>query len=315
MCKLSVIIPVYNTDKSLRKCLDSIIEQIDDRVEVIVINDGSTDKSKEILLEYENKYKSIVYYEKQNGGVADTRNYGIDHAKGEYFIFVDSDDYIEPGLIKELLQYIENGVDIVKYKAQHLDESFNIIKKIDGPVFLNKSGEEAFNILAFSDILMDSPCLYCFKMSLFQTNNLKFKVNTEHEDFGLIPLVLLLAKKVVSLDVYGYNYIQTEGSITRNNDYKRTIKKFNDTLMHYDNMLQFIKNFNIEKKTEKNVKSYYANAVILKLKTINKENRKEYIEEIKNRKIIKNIKIVGIRQIIKKILLYIDINLYLECIK
>lgn len=314
--KLTIIIPAYNREKTIKRALDSVVNQLEEDMELMIINDGSTDKTEEMIKEYLTKYsRNISYYAKENEGVAATRNFGITHAKGEYIMFVDSDDYIEENLIETLKQYLNQQIDVIKFKAKHVDEQGNVLCKIEGPTFSKTSGEEAFNQLAFSDVLMDSPCVYVFQKDLFVTQNLFFRTGTYHEDFGLIPLILLSAKSVVSIDVYGYNYVQTDNSITRNTDYTKTRKKWEDTLLHYDNMLQFISKTNLTKKTRENVKMYYTNAVLLKLKTIQKKDRKPYIKQIKERKMIQNIKIKSIRQIVKKLILSIHIDWYLKLIK
>lgn len=226
MCKLSIIVPVYNTSAHLKKCINSILMQNLEEVEILVINDGSTDNSKSILEEYvkENSSK-MTYYEKQNAGIADTRNFGLQRANGKYVLFIDSDDYIKEGLIEELLKYIDEDIDIIKFKLERVNNKGESIEKVNGPVFEKVDGETAFNMLCFSDVLLDSPCVYTFKKDLFIENSLEFKVNTEHEDFGLIPLVIIKAKTVVSINTYGYCYIQTVGSITRNEDYRKNTKK------------------------------------------------------------------------------------------
>ncbi len=311
MCKLSIIVPVYNTNIHLKKCIESILIQTTDDIEILVINDGSTDSSGRILEKYaEQNPKRITYYKKENSGIADTRNFGISKAKGKYILFVDSDDYIKPNLIKDLQKYIEKNVDIIKFKLERVNEQGKVLEKVVGPVFEKVDGQTAFNLLCFSDVLLDSPCIYLFKKELF-TNNMIFKVNTEHEDFGLIPLIIIKAKSVVSIDNYGYCYLQTSGSITRNEDYSKTLKKFNDALLHYDTMLEFIEKQEITAKTKKNIKTYYTNAIILKLKEIKKQDIDIYIKKIKKRKMINNIQVNNLKQVIKKMLLRINVKLYL----
>lgn len=316
MNSLTIIVPVFNRENTIKRALDSIIAQLDEIEELMIINDGSTDKTQDVIKEYTNKYpEKITYYFKENEGIAATRNFGIQHAKGNYIMFVDSDDYIDISLVKKLQTYMQQNKDIIKFKSKSVDKDGKIIEEIDGPIFFNVNGEEAFNKLAFTDVLLDSPCVYVLKKELFLKNNLFFRVGTYHEDFGLIPLILLSAKSVVSTDIYGYYYVQTQNSITRNNDYGKTIKKFEDTLVHYDNMLQFINSYDIKKKTKENIKIYYTNAVLLKLKTINKEGREKYIQQIKKKKMINNIKIRNIKQFIKRIILSININWYLKLLK
>lgn len=313
MCKLSIIIPVYNTSKYLKKCINSVLEQTNENIEILLLNDSSTDNSGEILKEFEKQNPKIVhYFEKTNGGIADTRNYGISKAKGKYILFVDSDDYIKKGLIQELDTYMEADIDLIKFKLEKVNEKGEVLERIDGPTFKKVSGKEAFNTLAFSDVLIDSPCVYAFRSNLFKDNNFKFETNTEHEDFGLIPLIILKAKSVVSIDTYGYCYVQRKNSITRNENYNRTLKRFNDVLLHYDNMINFVNKEELDEITRKNVKTYYTNAIILKLNELHESDKEIYIQKIKQRKMIRNIQVHNIKQLIKKVILQFNIKLYLK---
>lgn len=312
MCKVSVIVPIYNSEKTLKKCLDSIITNNKD-IEILLIDDGSTDNSEIVVNDYINNYPDIIkYYKKENTGVADTRNFGIYNATGKYIIFVDSDDYIDNKLFEEIDKYIEDDIDLIKFKMQRVDTKDKEIEKVDGPIFDKCTGEEAFNKLVFTDNLIDSPCIYVFKKSLFIDNNLKFIDKTEHEDFGLIPLLIVKAKTVVSISIYAYYYVQSEDSITRNIDYSKTLKKFTDTLIHYDNMIKFTKENEIADETKKNLKVYYTNSIILKLKTLSKDDRKKYVKIVKQKGMIDNIKTNNLKQVIKKWILQINIDLYLK---
>lgn len=315
MAKVSVIVPVYNTGKYVERCLDSLMEQtIKDEIEIIVINDGSTDNSGEIVKKYIQKQENrqiIKYYEKENEGIAKTRNYGIEKATGEYILFVDSDDYIDTQLIEKLKPYLEKQIELIKFKLQRVDENGKILEKVNGPIFEKKTGEEAFNEMYSQDILLDSPCVYLIKKELFTKNNFQFK-QTYHEDFGLIPIILLVAKSVASVNEYLYNYVQVGNSITRNEDYQKTIRKMEDCMAHYDSMVTTVEKLAVGKKAKENIKIYYTNAILLKLKELNEKERQEYIEKIKARKFSKNIKARNVKQLIKKILLLIDVNLYLK---
>ena len=315
MPKISFIVPVYNTGLYIKKCLDSIINQtFKEEIEIILIDDGSTDNSDELIKEYienSNSKDLMKYYTKKNEGIAKTRNFGIDKANGEYIFFVDSDDYIDKETIKMLKPYIDNDIDIIKFKLQRIDKNNNILEKVDGPVFAEISGEEAFNKLYSEDVLLDSPCVYVIKKNLFTKNNFKFN-RTYHEDFGLIPLIILKAKSFVSIPDYLYYYVQGENSITRNDDYSKTIKKFEDALYHYDNAIEKIKKMNLNKKSKENAKIFYTNAVILKLYEIKEEDENKFIKEIEKRKMYKNIKPRNIKQIIKRNLLHFNVKLYLK---
>jgi len=312
MNKVSIIIPVYNAEEHIRRCIESVLLQKIENYEILIINDGSIDKSEEIIKEYVNKYDKVKYYSKENSGVADTRNFGIKEATGKYILFLDGDDYIDKNLLADLQKYIDEDIDLIKFKLKKVDLKGNEIEKIDGPIFNKISGEDGFNKLYATDVLLDSPCLYLIKKELFIKNNLWFKINTYHEDFGLIPLIILKAKKMVSINKYYYNYVQCDNSIVRNNDYSKTLKRVYDTLIHYDNMLDYLENNDFNKKTKENMKSYYTNAIILKTEELNKNDQKNFIKEIKKRHMLQNIKVKNIKQLFKKLLLLIDVRLYLK---
>lgn len=312
MNKVSIIVPVYNTEAKLKKCLESLVNQTIKNIEIIIINDGSTDNSESIIQEYKEKYDSLItYYSKENEGVAATRNFGIERASSDYILFVDSDDYIDFKLIEKLMPYINEDIDIIKFKLQRIDENDNCLEKVDGPVFEKINGEEAFNRLYSEDVLLDSPCVYLIKKRLFTENNFKFK-KTYHEDFGLIPLIILKSSSFVSTPYYLYNYVQVANSITRNEDYNKTIKKIEDTLWHFDNAINEIDKMNLRKETKENAKIFYTNSVILKAYELREEDKSIYIKELKKRKIYKNIKAKNLKQLIKRIILKFSIKLYLK---
>lgn len=312
MSKLSVIIPVYNNENDLERCFNSILNQNINDLEIIVVNDGSTDNSDKIIQEYEKNHQEIKYFKKENTGVADSRNYGIEKASGKYIMFLDADDYLDIALYKNIKKYIDEDIDLIKYKIQIVDKDENTIELVQGATFEKTNGEEGFSELYSTDVLLDSPCAYIIKKEIFEKNDLKFKVGTEHEDFGLIPFVIIFAKTMVSINFYGYYYVQTDNSITRNNDYKKSVKKAYDALIHYDDAMEKIENLNVNKKTKDNLKIYYTNAILTKVKSLSEKDKIKYMEELKKRKFYKNIKIRNIKQLIKKILLFYNIDSYLK---
>lgn len=309
MPKISVIVPVFNTEKYLRRCLDSIINQTYKDIEIIIVDDGSTDNSENIIIEYKKEYSdTIKYFKREHAGIAETRNFGVENVSGEYFVFVDSDDYIENTLVESLVENVSNtSVDVIKYKmiiVKHNNE-----QKINGPIFENKTGEQAFNELCFKDVLIDTPCLYLFNSKFYKENNFRFLEDTYHEDFGLIPLILVKANKVKSLEIYGYKYIQVEDSITRNENYEKTTKRANDLFIHYDNMIKELKKMEINKKTANNLKQYYINAILSRIKELKKIERKKYIQEIEKRKLVKYMKVNGIKQLLRKMCIIVKLKI------
>ena len=315
MTKVSVIVPVYNAEKYIEKCLDSIVHQTEnEKIEIIIVNDGSSDNSEKIIKKYiENNLlkNKIKYFSKENEGVAKTRNFGIEKAISKYIMFLDSDDYLETNAFEVLEKYIDKNIDLIKFKLERVNEKDEILEKVSGPVFEVSNGQDAFNRLYCKDVLLDSPCVYLIRKELFTKNNFKFE-RTYHEDFGLIPFIILSAQTVISIPEYLYKYVQAPNSITRTEDYNKTIKKMEDVLFHYDNMLNMVEKLQLEEVTKENIKIYYTNAIILKLNELNKNSQKLYIRMIKQRKMYKNIKPRDLKQLVKRLLLKYNIRLYLK---
>ena len=243
--------------------------------------------------------------------MASARNYGMKYAKGKYLSFIDSDDYIEENLYKDLEKYMEEEIDIIKFKMQTVDENGKIIEKLDGPVFEKSTGEEAYKKLCTFDLFIDPACIYLYKREFFMENNFQYELRY-HEDFGLTSLIIIQAKSFVSTNKYGYYYLQTTNSLTRQKDYKTDIERAKDVLKHYDNMLQKLKNYQIQEETKKIVKRYYTNGVLLKTNSLKGEELNNYCKEIKKRKLYKNINPENLKQLVKRILLKLNVKLYLK---
>lgn len=311
--KISIIVPVYNVEKYVEKCLKSLANQTMQDFEIIIVNDGSKDNSEEIIKNFKENHPNlqIKYLKKENGGLASARNYGVKYATGKYISFIDSDDYVDSNLYKNLEKYMDEDIDLIKFKMQTVDETGKILEKLDGPVFEKRTGEDGFKRLFAKDNFIDPACIYLYRREFFIKNKFKYRLRY-HEDFGLTSLIIVRANSFVSTNVFGYNYLQTEESLTRSRDANKDVARAKDMLKHYDNMLIQIDGYNIKKETKEMVKKYYTNSVILKVNTLIGEERKEYIKEIRNRKMYKNIKADNIKQFIKRNILKFDINLYLK---
>lgn len=314
MAKISVIIPVYNTEKYITKCLDSIVNQRMKDIEVIIVNDGSTDHSEEIISEYIEHHKkaNIQYLKKDNGGLSDARNYGVKYATGEYITFVDSDDYLEKNLYNDLEKYIKQKIDLIKFKMTTLDEKGEIIERLGGPTFEKCTGEEAFERLCTKDKYLEVACCYLYRREFFIKNKFEYKLGAYHEDFGLTPFIIIKAKSFVSTENFGYYYLQRENSITSSNNEEKEKKKAYDILQHYDDAVNKIENLNVQEKTKMLIKRYYTNSLLVKAGELRGEEEKKFIEQIKLRKVYKNIKVENLKQLIKKIIIKINIKLYIE---
>lgn len=313
MPKISVIVPVYNTEKYIEKCLKSLDSQTMKDFEVVIVNDGSKDESERAIKNYMRRTRmNIKYLKKENGGLASARNYGVEKALGKYISFLDSDDYLDENLFSELEKYMDKNIDLIKFKMKTVDEEGNVIEKLDGPVFNVCSGEEGYKKLCTTDKYMDPACIYLYRREFFVENNFKYKLRY-HEDFGLTSLIIIQAKTFVSTKIFGYNYLQTEESLTRGKDYKKDVDRAKDMLAHYDNMITLIDAYyNVSDETKDLVKRYYTNSVVLKADTLKGEDKKRYIKEIKDRFMYRNIKPENLKQKVKRILLKYNVSLYLK---
>ncbi len=309
---ISIIIPVYNAEKYLEKCIESAIGQTYKNIEIIAINDGSTDKSLNILTEYTRKDNRIKIINIDNCGISAVRNIGIRAAIGEYICFLDSDDYIDKKLLENLHKYIDLDYDLIKYKTIEVDKGFKELDRIDGPIFEEKSGTEAFNTMFSEDIMLQVPWLYLYRRQFLIENKFSYPEGKLHEDFARTILIMLKAKKMCSTNIYGYYYVQTKKSITRGNEEEHIYKRAMDMIEHYDYIIDKIEEYKLDRNTKENVKIYYTNCMILEIENLSKKYKKEYISEIKKRKMFKNIKARNIKQLIKKIILNLDVRLYLK---
>ena len=307
MIKFSVIVPIYNVEKYLRKCLLSIQKQTYNNFEVILVNDGSTDSSQIIIDEFVKKDKRFRGYKKKNGGLSDARNYGLKKISGDYFIFVDSDDYINDDLLNVLNEYIrENHCEMLGYNLVLTDEKDNSIGCLKKPIINVCSGEDAILTLIKTKNIFETACAYAYKYDFWKKNNFKFLEKVYHEDFELIPRIILKSKKFACIDFDGYYYFQSTNSITRNSQYTKTLKKAYDTLMHFDKLLlekEKIQN----KETKKYFLSYIANAVIAKKDNLDKVDKKNYTKELLKRNVGKYLNDDTFLKSIKKIKIIIEL--------
>lgn len=216
--KISVIVPVYNTEKYLEKCIRSIIEQDFKDIEIICINDGSTDNSFQILQELANIDKRIVIVNKKNEGVAETRNLGMILAKGKYIQFIDSDDYLEKGYFTKAYEIIErNNLDILIFDY-YTKENNEIKKEKDIELEENKyiTGE------AYLKILIDSSKTKTtflwnklIKREMIIKNNISIPKNLNiGEDVYLLYLFSYYSSKIGKYNKSFYYYVKNTSSLT-----------------------------------------------------------------------------------------------------
>ena len=286
--RFSIIVPVYNSEKYLNKCFESIINQTNQDFELLIVNDGSPDNSQEIISKYQNKYPSkIKSFIKENGGLSDARNYGVAKAIGEYIVFVDSDDFINTKLLEHLELCIKKGYpDVIGYNFVDMNQNYEQTNVTTRPHKSSISGEEAISELVLSKKYFEPAWGFAYNLNYWNSNKFEYIKGLLHEDFALTPLVLVKASKVSFIDFDGYYYIKTSNSITRNLSIEKEQKLANDLLKGFDFLNTEIQKINFNNEySKKLLMSYLANSLIYRLENITSSLKSNYRQELKRRNI------------------------------
>lgn len=289
---ISIIVPIYNVEKYLKQCINSIINQTYKNIEIILVDDGSPDKCGEICDEYSKKDDRIIVIHKKNGGLSDARNKGIDIANGEYLTFVDSDDFVENNYIEKLYNSIKlNNAKIAQCGISKVNESSEIIEKLCYEESFVKTSYEILNNW-YGKHLIENVVVWnkMYAKELFK--DIRFPVGKIHEDEFTTYKLIYFSKKVTIICNPLYNYRQNNDSIMGK---KFSIKRL-DLLEALEQRIQFFK--------EKNEKDLYENVVRVYIKQL----RMYYI---KTRKYISNSNKIQ-KEIIEK---YKEINFEIKKIK
>lgn len=239
---VSVVIPVYNAEEYLDEMLESLTNQTHKNIEIICVNDGSSDNSLEVLRSWENKDSRLKVIDKENSGAGKTRNAGLDEAKGDYICFVDSDDFVEPELIEQALcASVENDADAVVFDIDLFDEEtkkFTPHKTaVDKSRIPAKKTFKASDIDHFYKYLIGFTVNKLYKRSMLESLHLRFPAVGAHEDMPFTYVALTAANKIYYLNKNLYHYRRSrEGSLsdTTSNEYQFMI----DALVVMKNQLE-----------------------------------------------------------------------------
>jgi len=221
--KISIIVPVYNTEKYLKRCFDSLVCQTLNDIEIIIVNDGSYDNSQLVIDQYSKMYpEKIIPLIKENGGLSDSRNLGLKHVRGEYILFVDSDDYVDKDMCERMHKKgIQTQSDVVCSPITFIWENSRKAKTTFFPD-INIFGKSILENPHILNIVSSYAVTKIYKRDFWNKNNFSFPVGQCFEDSALIYNILLKANKVESINIPFYNYIKDiEGSISNRVD--RTI--------------------------------------------------------------------------------------------
>lgn len=223
-CLLSIIIPIYKVEKYLRKCLDSILVQTEKEIELILVDDGSPDRSGEIADEYAEKYDCVFSYHKPNGGLSDARNYGISKANGEYLWFIDSDDYIVTNSLPTVISCLETKKPNVMVIQSMVESKAGIKDERQYTI-----AEGMYNSHEYMEQLKAHPeaVIFCAQYEIVQKsfvldNNLYFYKGILHEDELWTPQVLMKAELIFYSCLNIYYHVMRDGSIMNSNNLEKS---------------------------------------------------------------------------------------------
>ncbi len=229
MPKVSIIVPVYNVEKYIEKCLNTLMTQTLSDIEIIIVDDGSKDSSKRIIEKFVKIYPQIIkYYYKENGGLSSARNFGIQYAQGEYIAFLDSDDYIEPTMYEEMYNTAKKeNADMVE-----CDFIWEYPKKqvLDRGVIYNgkKDALEKARVVAWNKLI---------KREIIEKQKIEFPYGLRYEDVEFFYKLLPYLNNISFVKKYFIHYVQRDNSIvnTQNSKTKDIFKVLNNVLEFYKN--------------------------------------------------------------------------------
>ena len=301
---ISVIVPVYNVERYIDKCIKSIINQTYKDIEIILVNDGSLDNSGKICDYYAIKDKRIKVIHKKNGGLSDARNTGLDVAKGQYIVFLDSDDWVDKYFLEKLYNLSDKyDADIVCCNFKNVySENEDLHHSNDIKLYSNM---EALNYLYTNDgIKMVIAWNKMYKAELFKVN--RYPIGKIHEDEFLTPKLIYESKKIVCTEDELIYYRQTDNSITNSKFNKKRL----DAIEALVNRRDFFKKNNFIQLYKKNNKKLFflliQYHISVRKSNININQKEEILDIIKNYINIIDIKNLNFKS---KIILFI-FNIY-----
>lgn len=261
MAKISIIVPIYNVEDYLKQALESIVLQNQSEIEIILVNDGSTDQSGKIAQNYAETYSNIKLVSKENGGLSSARNTGLALASGDYIMFLDSDDYLERDSLITIQDKLQNGkYDLVLFSGQKIIESRNgdVNRQAYGATInaTYDNGVQAYKHLYSSKNYYTCVWFYAVRRKLLVDNRIEFLNNILHEDHLFTFQVFMAAGSVCCCSDVLYNYRIRENSIMTK--HKQNDKRFIGFAKTCENMLKQVKDTDLENRLEiENAKVVY----------------------------------------------------------
>lgn len=269
--KISIIIPAYNAEKTIKKCLESIIENNYSNKEIIIVNNESTDNSLKIIKEYEKKYNFVKVYKSTSSLAGGVKNLGIKKCTGDYFVVVDADDYVENSFLDKLNNVMQKKeYSLIRFNANY-DEKGN-----EG-MFITSIKKQEYNSTDYLKMVIEEylkynkifgpTWLYAYNREFFIKNRFKFK-NKFQEDYGLTPQIIIKAKNIFVMNDRIYDYVYNYDGMT--NKTSNTLAKALDVIYHSEMHLKKINDVN------SNIREQFINYIC---ETLNRKYKKLNISQ------------------------------------
>lgn len=309
--KISIIVPIYNVEKYLKKCVESLINQTYKNIEIILVDDESPDNCPILCEEYKKKDNRIKVIHKKNGGLSDARNKGLEEATGEYILFVDSDDYIELDTCMKFISIlcgrnvdiaVGNAVKVINNKREFIKHTSKNSKIISGKEYLK---EELLN-----NSMQMMVWLNLYKRDFLLENNFIFKKGLLHEDEEFTPRVFLKAEKILPTDIIFYNYIIRENSITTKRNQIKNLRHIYKICQNLDLIYSGLEDIQLKKLLKNDLFDKYLG----KLQEIYLNDDKKIKEISIDKKFLKD-KAYSLKNKIRLFLLLLNTLLYFSIYK
>lgn len=252
MYLVSIIVPIYNSEKYLSECIESILNAQYKHIELLLIDDGSTDDSINICHQYANRDNRVRVFSKGNGGVSSARNLGLEYATGDWIAFIDSDDYVSPCFLKEF-NHLDSSCELIRFGFKK-EEDWGIIQR--GP---NTSRIVNLEKTPINHIWSSVSCSFCFKRSIIQQYNIRLSTNVKYsEDREFIIKYLLYTKNIFESENKPYFYRKNPTSAVNT---KRSYNRCCDDFRVIYNILEFINKLQLSTKQQE-ILSFFINLSI-----------------------------------------------------
>lgn len=255
MARVSVIVPVFNAERYIEQCISSIARQTLDDIEIIAVNDGSTDRSLDILDRLSSKFRSnLRVYSKENGGAGSARNFGIENVRGEFIKFVDADDYLALDILERMYTIAkEQGVSLVRGNYRTI---MGPIKMEDKCSWSDITGSQVVDVREHKDyIVTETPGIGNKLISRELIGNLRFPERTKWEDLAIMPVIIASSERVFHMDEPVYNYRVSMNTTIK--DFISKIPNILDIIKCVENIEKEMTARNLYEEYKKQIESLY----------------------------------------------------------